>query len=140
MGRLRPDIEPPPHAARRQYLAWCRSQGVLWHGLGDEYDALREDGPPLIADDGDVGVIAAHTARMAVDVLVRGNTSNFPYPAYVIGLAKDWVFSAPFDTRPIDFSAEGEWQLPISGEQAGAALEYLTSLLDKTDDAGRTGT
>ena len=140
VGRLRPDIEPPPHAARRQYLAWCRSQGVLWYGLGDEYDALREDGPPLIADDADVGVIAAHTARMAVDVLVRGNTSNFPYPAYVIGLAKDWVFSAPFDTRPIDFSAEGEWQLPISGEQAGAALEYLTSLLDKTDDAGRTGT
>ena len=140
VGRLRPNIEPPPHAARRQYLAWCRSQGVLWHGQGDEYDALREDGPPLIADDADVGVIAAHTARMAIDVLVRGDTSNFSHPAYVIGLAKDWVFDEPFDTRPIDFSVEGEWQLPVSGEQAGAALEYLAPLLDKTDDADRAGT
>ena len=134
IGRLRPDVEPPPHAARRQYLAWCRGQGVAWHGQGDEYDAVREEGPPVIADDADVGVIAAHTARMAIDVLV-GGTSNFPHPAYVIGLAKDWVFDEPFDTRPIDLSAEGQWQSPVSEEKAGAALEYLVALLDRADDA-----
>lgn len=95
---------------------------------------MREEGPPVIADDADVGVIAAHTARMAIDVLV-GGTSNFPHPAYVIGLAKDWVFDEPFDTRPIDLSAEGQWQSPVSEEKAGAALEYLVALLDRTDDA-----
>lgn len=135
VARLRPDIEPPPHAARRQYLAWCRSQGVRWHGQGDDYDAHRDDGPPLIADDADVAVIAAHTSRMAIDVLVRSDTSIFPHPAYVIGLAADWVFDEPFDTRPIDFFAEGEWPLRVSGEQAGAALEYLVSLLDRADYA-----
>ena len=140
IARLRPNVEPPPHAARRQYLTWCRSQGVTWLGEGDEYDTQHEDGPPLIADDADVGVIAAHTARMATDVLIRGDASAFPHPAYAIGLAKHWVFDEPFDTRPIDFSAEGNWQLPVSEEQAGAALEYLVSLLEKTDDANRTGT
>jgi len=135
VARLRPGIEPPPHAARRQYLAWCRSQGAPWHGRGDNYDAHRDDGPPLIADDADVAVIAAHTSRMAIDVLVRSDTSIFPHPAYVIGLAADWVFDEPFDTRPIDFFAEGEWPVPVSGEQAGAALEYLVSLLDRADDA-----
>ena len=135
VARLRPDIEPPPHAARRQYLAWCRSQGVPWHGQGDDYDARRDDVPPLIADDADVAVIAAHTSRMAIDVLVRSDTSIFPHPAYVIGLAADWVFDEPFDTRPIDFSAEGEWQLPVSGDQVDAALEYVVALLDKADDA-----
>lgn len=140
VARLRPGIEPPPHAARRQYLAWCRSQGIPWHGQGDDYDARHDDEPPLIADDADVAVIAAHTSRMAVDVLVRCEASIFPHPAYVIGLAADWVFDEPFDTRPVDFSAEGEWQLPVSGEQAGAALEYVVSLLDKADDADRTGT
>lgn len=135
VARLRPGIEPPPHAARRQYLAWCRSQGVPWHGQGDDYDVNREHGPPLIADDADVGVIAAHTSRMAIDVLVRCDTSVFPHPAYVIGLAADWVFDEPFDTRPIDFSVEGEWQLPVSGEEAGAALEYVVSLLAKANDA-----
>ena len=138
VGRLRPDFEPPPHAARRQYLAWCRSQGVPWHGQGDEYDARRQDQQPLIADDADVGVIAAHATRMAIDVLVRCDKSNFPHPAYVIGLTKDWVFEAPFDTRPIDFSEDGEWQLPISKEKTSAAVEYLVSLLNKTDNADRT--
>ena len=28
VARLRHGIEPPPHAARRQYFGWCRSQGV----------------------------------------------------------------------------------------------------------------
>ena len=88
---------------------------------------LSEDGPPLTADDADVGAIAAHTARMAIDVLVRGDTSNFPHPAYVIGLATDWVFAEPFDTRPIDFSAEGEWQLPRfgrTGRHCGGILGF----------------
>jgi hypothetical protein len=76
---------------------------------------------------------------MAIDVLVRSDNSIFPHPAYVIGLAADWVFNEPFDTRPIDFSPEGEWQIAVSEELVGAALEYVASLLDKADDADRTG-
>ena len=140
VARLRPNIEPPPPAARRQYRAWCHSQGVSWQGQGNRYDLQRGAELPLVADDADVGVIAAHAARMAIDVLVRGDASDFPYPAYVIGLSQGWVFDAPFDTRPIEFSAEDEWQPPISKEQAGAGLEYLMALLEKKDDAGRAGT
>ena len=136
VARLRPNIEPPPHAARRQYDAWCCSQGVTWQGQGDRYDVSRGDEPPLVADDADVGVIAAHAARMAIDVLIQGDKSNFPHPAYVIGLTKDWVFEEPFETWPIDFSAEGEWQLPLSKERTDTAVQYLLALLDKTDDAG----
>lgn len=140
VARIRPGIEPPPHAARRQYLAWCQSQGVKWEGDGDNYATRRRDGSPLIADDADVGVIASHTARMALDVLVCGNASAFPHPAYAIGLTKAWIFNEPFDIRPIDFSAEGEWTIPMSGDQAAAAIEYLSSLLDQADDENRTGT
>ena len=39
VARVRPDKEPPPHAARRQYLAWCRKQGVPWQGDDREYGA-----------------------------------------------------------------------------------------------------
>lgn len=140
VARLRPDIEPPPHSARRQYSAWCGQQRVQWRDQGNDYGLLRDGNPPLVADDADVGAIAAHTVRMAIDVLIRGDDSNFPHPAYVIGLAKDWIFDEPFDTHPISFTAEGEWQIPISADEAETTVEYLVSLLDNPANASRTGT
>ena len=88
VARLRPNIEPPPHAARRQYLAWCQKQNVPWRREDADYGSRGAGMPPAVADDGDVGVIAAHASRMAVDALLRPETSLFPHPAYVIGLQR----------------------------------------------------
>lgn len=140
VARLRPGFEPPPHAARRQYLAWCRDQGVPWKGEGNDYDANRENTPPLVADDADVAVIAAHASRMAVDALIRPDQSQFPHPGYVIGLSAEWIFSEPFDTRPIDFTSEGVWRAEINEAQASASIDYVISLLGRSVDATRTGT
>src|SRR5262249_20797528 len=55
VARVRPGIEPPPHTARRQYLAGCDEQGVPWSDEGPAYGAPRpDDQPPLIASDADV--------------------------------------------------------------------------------------
>lgn len=129
VARVRPDHEPPPNVARRQYQNWCRAQGVLWEGLGEDYDVRRGDAPPVVADDADVAVIAAHASRIALDALLARLPSAFPHPAYVIGLAREWLFEQPFDTHPVDFTPEGEWPQPITGEQATDALEYLVSIL-----------
>jgi hypothetical protein len=143
VARLRPAYEPLPHAARRQYLAWCREQGVPWRGDDREYGAHGVEARPLVADDADVAVIAAHTARMAVDVLIRPDASLFPYPAYVIGLSSEWIFGAPFDVRPIQFIAEGPWASPGSPERTVEAIEFMSSLFEEgeqANDADRTGT
>ena len=140
VARLRPGIEPPPHAARDQYLAWCRNQRVAWHGRDRDYATLADDERPLIADDGDVGVIAAHASRVAIDVLVRPGDSIFPYPAYVIGLSGQWIFEEPFDTRPITFNAAGDWQAEVSAERTTEAIEFMLSLFKQGDHADRTGT
>lgn len=137
--RLRPEHEPSPHAARRQYLAWCRAQGIAWHGDGERYDIERGDAPTLVADDADVAVIAAHASRMAIDALIRPDASAFPHPGYVIGLSTEWIFSEPFDTRPIDFCPDGEWRIETYGAQVGAAFEYLFTILEQ-GDADRTST
>ena len=139
IARLRPDMEPPPHAARRQYIAWCRAQGVPWHGDDRDYGARGTEKRPIVADDADVAVIAAHASRMAVDTLVRPTASIFPHPAYVIGLATEWLFAAPFDTRPIDFVPEGPWAtaMPARTEEA---IEFMTSLFEQAEDEDRTGT
>jgi molybdopterin/thiamine biosynthesis adenylyltransferase/ubiquitin-protein ligase len=140
VARLRPDNEPQPHIARRQYLAWCHNQHVPWHSDDDQYQAHREEAPPLVADDAEVAVIAAHASRMALDVLIRPRSSIFPHPAYVIGLSAEWIFGEPFDTRPIDFSPEGTWRQEISDAQAGAAVDYVVSLLKQSVDADQSGT
>jgi ubiquitin-protein ligase len=140
VARLRPGFEPPPHAARHQYLAWCRQQRVAWHGRDRDYGTLMDADAPLIADDGDVTVIAAHASRMAIDVLVRPGDSIFPYPAYVIGLSGKWIFDEPFDTRPITFSAAGDWQAEVSSERTTEAIEFMLSLFEPGDHADRTGT
>lgn len=136
VARVRPGIEPPPHAARRQYLAWCYMQPVRWHGQDTDYATRGNAGPPLIADDGDVGVIAAHASRMAIDALVRPGGTLFPYPAYAIGLSDEWIFKEPFDTHPIRFTADGEWQPEPSVERTADAIQYMLSLVELGDDAG----
>jgi proteasome lid subunit RPN8/RPN11 len=131
VGRLRPNIEPPPHEARRQYLAWCQKQNVPWQRQDADYGSRGGGMPPAVADDGDVGVIAAHASRMAIDALLRPEESLFPHPAYVIGLQRAWIFDAPFDTRPIDFIAEGSWAPAPTPERTADALEFMASLSNK---------
>lgn len=119
VGRLRPDVEPVPHQARRQILDWCASRGVeVPQGRANQYGLdLGEDLPPLIADDAEVSLLADHMSRFVLDTLSRSETI-FPHPAYAIGFRKGWIFEAPFDTWPISLSLEEAW-----GPQQDEGLE-----------------
>jgi sulfur-carrier protein adenylyltransferase/sulfurtransferase len=110
IARLRPNHEPVPHAARRQIDQWCGDRGIdPPHASAVQYGLnLPDAATPMIADDADVSVIAGHIAKMALDVLAR-EESQFPQPAYAVGLRAGWIFEAPFDTWPIDLSPEGVW-------------------------------
>ncbi len=77
---------------------------------------------------------------MAIDVLTRKEHSIFPHPAYAFGFAKQWIFSEPFDTRPIDFSADGQWGVADVDSNAKEAFEFLSTLLKEAKNADRTGT
>lgn len=101
IARSRPGLDPTPQLARAKIDAWCGDQGVAPPRPSRPYEADAE-GEPLIADDADVATIAAHAARMALDMLVDTEASAFPCSAYLIGLAPAWIFSQPFDTRAID--------------------------------------
>jgi len=141
VARLRPNVEPAPHLARQQYLAWCEQHGVPWAGDDRRYENRAGDAPPLIADDADVALIAAHAARMAIDVLVRPEASRFPHPAYLIGLSEVWIFKEPMDVRPIDFLAEGQWREEVDERAASEALNYIIGLLQgqKGSDDSESG-
>lgn len=111
VARSRPEIDPVPLSARDQIYHWCNEQGIeiLQITQLNDYSVQRNDGIPLIADDAEVSVISAHATRFVTDILTQPETSIFPYSAYIIGMSSEWIFQAPFDTRPIDLQPEGEW-------------------------------
>lgn len=130
VARVRPDCEPDPQAARNRIDAWCRGHDVPAPRPGPApYSAPDGEGAPLVADDAEVSVIAAHLARLVVDLLVRPGRSAFPSPAYAIGLRQEWIFSAPFETWPIDLDDATPWEMPQDEASAEEALELLRELM-----------
>lgn len=128
IARVRPGVEPPPHVARRQIGAWCDEYGVPWERQSRRGYDLDSETEPLIADDADVTVVAAHLTRFALDTLLRPESSLFAHPAYAIGLKPGWIFTAPFETFPIGFTAQGEWGQTTDSDLEGELNAMLTEL------------
>ncbi len=137
VARARPNIDPIPLMARWQIDRWCEDQGVEWVKPEDpeRYAGQSADGTPMLADDADVSVIAAHASRFVIDLLARPDGSIFPVSAYVIGLSSEWLFDQPFDTRPIDLIPAGEWGETIEPLDADALVEILKAHLPPKEDA-----
>lgn len=101
IARARPGLDPPPQVARARIEAICAERNVAAPRTTGGYGLDAEDGP-MIADDADVAVIAAHATRFAIDILASSDNSAFPVSAYLIGLKAEWLFLQPFHTFPID--------------------------------------
>jgi molybdopterin/thiamine biosynthesis adenylyltransferase len=100
IARSRFQLDPDPATIRRLIDNWCAQQGKPLPTPTIDY--ARASDTPQIADDADVTVIAAYAARMAIDVLIPREPSAYSQSAYVIGLAKEWIFEGVFETYPID--------------------------------------
>jgi hypothetical protein len=126
IARHRPGLEPSPQAMRSIIENWCADRGqpiarpLRRYGGGHEL--------PAIADDADVTVIAAHAARMAIDVLIPRDPSSFPNSVYLVGLTKAWLFSQPFDTYPIDVGPPESPTLPADDDPE-LAIEKAATIL-----------
>lgn len=134
IGRCRPGLEPPLQYMRRAIENWFGDQNAPPARARRSY-ATGGDGAPLIADDADVSVIAAHAARFAMDLLAR-KASIFPHSVYAIGMMAGSVFTEPFDTRPIDVGpppAEPPKQT-LSKEETTAELTKLLALIKPATD------
>ncbi|MDR7038805.1 hypothetical protein J2X36_003576 [Methylobacterium sp. BE186] len=134
VARHRPHVDAPPQDMRSVYLSWCRDHNAPWTGVeAGDYASREADGHVLVADDAEVGVIANHAARFALDTLAEGNT--FPYPMYVIALRARWIFREPFEVLPIRIPlGETDEGAALTEEALTAAIEFLDELLAKRAD------
>lgn len=136
--RLRPGIDPTPLAARQRIEGWYAAQGVEWpdDGSSQPYAEMSGAGTPLIADDADVTVIASHLSRFVIDLLARPDATIFPYSAYLIGLRDKWLFTAPFDVRPIDLGESDVWGAEQEPGDVEALRQLIRDLIPDDADAG----
>lgn len=139
VARARPASDPPPLIARNQIASWyaARQQPWPYEDSDIEYGAEGPEAPPLIADDADVTIVAAHLTRFALDSLVRPDNSIFPASAYAFGLRQGWIFQAPFDTWPIELTKEGVWGAMAeanASEELQALLAELASEAERQDE------
>ncbi|WP_206209012.1 hypothetical protein, partial [Vogesella mureinivorans] len=87
-----PDRDPPFVAGRAAFLGWCDAQGAKAPEPGPRrYEALAEDGMPIVADDAAVTITAGHTARIVLDI-IDGRPAPVSGAWLLLGFAKAWLF------------------------------------------------
>lgn len=133
IARSRPGLDPTPLDARAAIHAWCANAEFPKPPKATvDYGAEGPDGKPMIADDADVGQIAASLARLAIDTLLAAPESSFESSSYMIGLRKEWIFAGAFDVWPINLGAPAARSMePPSEAEVARAVEALTALYPK---------
>lgn len=131
LGRYRPSRDPDPKTMRTYLLSYLEGQDVPATTVATNYTSIGAEGEIIVANDADVAFVAASAARMAVDLLLEREPSMFPHSIYLVGLARGWIFRAPFHTIPVDVSSvkETPTEFELSPEDARDTLAFLETLL-----------
>jgi molybdopterin/thiamine biosynthesis adenylyltransferase/ubiquitin-protein ligase len=135
IARARPDIDPNPLAVRSAIYSFLSTLPPAPFQQAGGYDVEHEQ--PFIAYDSDVGQIATAMTRLSIDAALHRNPSQFPYPVYLIGLRREWIFEQPFDIRPVEAQGDG-WEdtdMPVTEEDRLAALKVLMEILEEKKHA-----
>lgn len=88
-----PGRDEPYGKARLAFLNWCDAQGVLApKSTGRSYEALSDDGAPMVADDAAVTIAAGNGARVVLDI-ADGRPAEPEFAWMLFGIKKAWVFN-----------------------------------------------
>lgn len=128
IARARPGRDPNPLAIRDAYHAYLAALPDAPFKYAAGYDGTEEQ--PLVAYDSDVSFVATALTRLAIDTALSRDPSEFPYSVYLLGMRCEWIFEAPFDTRPIAVQGQG-WERDgdaLNDEDRIAVVEELLKM------------
>ena len=133
MARFRPNRDPHPKTMRAHLNAYLEEQHFPQISGITDYTAVDNEGRVIVASDADVTIVAAHATNLALDILIEREASNFPYSLYLIGLTREWIFSAPFHTIPLDLkNAQLTTIEPgLSEDEANENRNFVKQLISK---------
>ncbi len=131
IARSRFRKDPSPFDIRQAMIqAYEKSDDAPPLASGREYDGQGVHGSVLIATDACVSTIAGHMTALALDTLLDTEPSPYEHSAYLIGMKRGWLFSAPFDTQPLD--VEAPLREPLTPhDDSNIDSDFLESLLTK---------
>lgn len=127
--RSRPDKDPEPLAMRAGVHQHLETLPKAPFRVAFGYD-VPDESSPLVAYDAEVSQFAAAMTSFALDTLLDRKPVAFPYSAYLIGFKREWIFDAPFDTRPILVEAAPAEARGLSEEQAAEGQEAAAVLVE----------
>ena len=133
IARFRPNLDPDPKITRSSLYEYFEKLDIQVINETVDYTAVNSEGEPIVTCDADVAVIAANATRMALDILIEREPSDFPYSLYLIGFTREWIFREPFHTIPIDLKNVqlNTTELEVSEEEAKESLEFIEQLISK---------
>lgn len=126
IARARPVRDPNPLAVRDAYHAYLATLPDAPFKNAAGYDGNEEQ--PLVAFDSDVGFVATALTRLAIDTALSRNPSEFPYSVYLLGMRREWIFEAPFDTCPVEVHGHG-WSRDENAGSDDDKLAVVEALL-----------
>lgn len=129
IARSHPDLDPPPHRVRDGLHTYLSKQPEAPYKSAQGYD--NDFDQPHIAHDADVTFIASSLTRLVLDSASKRFSKEHKEPLYLIGMKKDWIFTGPFDTRPISLEYES-WDEPVSNatqEEIDRSVNQLLELI-----------
>jgi molybdopterin/thiamine biosynthesis adenylyltransferase len=138
IARSRPGRDPDPYTMRGAYHHFTSEMPSHSMLITEDYTGETSEGMVVTASDADVSVLAYHTTRLVIDTLLEREPSMFPYSMYLIGLARSWVFEAPFHTIPIDAAnlVDQRELDPVSRDVLSETVDFITALLEEESTEG----
>jgi len=127
--RSRPGKDPEPLAMRAGVYGHLETLPTAPFRAAPGYD-VSDESVALVAYDAEVSQFAAAMTSFALDTLLDRSPAAFPYSAYLIGFKAEWIFEAPFDTRPILIQPSPEEARETSEEQVAEGKEAVAVLVE----------
>ena len=133
IARFRPNRDPHPKTMCAYLNAYLEEHDAPEIRGTADYTAVDSKGRTIVASDSDVAVITANATKLALDVLIEREPSEFPYSLYLISLTQEWIFKQPFHTIPIDFKNVQPTIIEpeLSKDEVSENLEFIEQLISK---------
>ena len=133
IARFRPNEDPDPKTTRAAFHEYLEKLNLPEIQEAANYTTVNGGGEVIAASDADVTLIAANVTRMALDILIKREPSDFPCSLYLIGLSQGWIFDQPFHTIPINLSKvqSSITEPELSESEANKELDFIEQLISK---------
>lgn len=120
-----PDRDPPFVQGRANFQAWCETRTEPMPTSGRRrYEALADDGEPVVADDAAITMTAGHAARVILDVM----DDNPPPPEeawLLLGYRRGWVFQRHGHAIHLDVGPRSPVQPTLPDDEVWTFLNDL---------------